>query len=199
MTRLEGISTTGNIQITIQVNDVLASPIPGAVVSLYDSGNTSLVTTATANGSGLATIALAAIGTYSARVTAGGYSFTSPETVVVAADNDSFTIAALDTVLTPAPDAEYCAMQTTAPLRDAAGNVLANYTLKFIASIPGTAQSSQLHNRIVEVTTDVNGDFSVDLLRGASVYVVAPAIGYMDCGTARVVPDAASQDFATWS
>ena len=189
---------SGAVGITVQVNDSGASPIPNAKVYVYDSTNTSFVTVATANGTGLATIALETADTYALRVVAAGFGFTVPESIVVAADGDSFTVTGTTATLSDAADPQYCKIQTTAPLCDASGEVLNNYLIVFSARTPQTAQSSVLHEREVEVYTDSSGHFEVDLLRGAEVFTGALEAGH-DGRFARTVPDAASQDFATWS
>lgn len=194
---LNSVGVSGAVQVTAQINDG-SGGVPYADVYVYDASNTSFVSVATADANGLATIALGATGTYKLRIVASGRGFTTPETMTVAADGDSFTFTGTGATLADATDPQYCKIQTTQPLMDISGEVLKDYTLTFIAHVPQVAQSGVLHKREVEVITDATGNFDVDLLRGAKVYVAAPEAGY-DGRFSLTVPDAASQDFATWS
>lgn len=199
----------GALQLVVHLRDALSAAIPAGKIAVYDSANAVLITEATADNDGNATIALTTTGTYKLRCARAGYGFTSPETVVFASDGQVATITGASLVLTPASDAQYCRVQTTAALRDASGAVLAGYVVRFIAQVPQVAQGGVVHSRTVEATTNASGHLTsiaqdgttivtgIDLLRASEVATLAREAGYPGT-TYRTVPDAPTQDFATW-
>lgn len=108
----------------------------------------------------------------------------------------SATLSVL-TDLEEATDPTLCKVQSRGPLRDASGAPLVGYEVRFIATVPQTVAGSVMHLRTVVATTDDDGRFSVDLVRGATVATMARDLGF-DGRTTRVVPAQSAQDFAEW-
>lgn len=193
--QLDAAAPTGQYQVTLHVRDALLAPVQGVRVSVFDATNTAFLSEATTNVNGDVVLALDAA-SYNARLSKAGYSATVPQAFVVTADqttNLAVTVIGLD----PSADPDYCRVQTVQPLRDAAGTVLANYSFNITAVVPAVVQGAQTLARPVVVQTDATGHFTVDLLRNGKVELWAPLAGLKN--VERVVPNSASQDFATWA
>jgi len=78
------LSPSGAYQTTIRVVDTGLSPIVGATVAVFDASNTSMLAKGVTDSGGEVTVALDAA-TYNIRLACVGFTFTVPETLVVAA------------------------------------------------------------------------------------------------------------------
>lgn len=87
---VSALSGTNGHTVTVQTGG--AAAIPGVRVEIYDSGNTTFVTSGVTNGSGQVALANMTAGTYKARCSLNGYSFTIPTTVTITADGETTTI-----------------------------------------------------------------------------------------------------------
>ena len=185
------VPASGSNTVTITVQDGSAVPVPGVSVSIYDATNTAFQLTATTDPSGQVVCALDDA-TYKVRLVKAGYTFTTPETMVV-----SGTTAKTITATAWAPSApsavDLCVVYGT--LVDAGGNPLVGAIIEARTAIPDVQGGYRLVNPKVTATTDSDGYFELELVRLASVNVICTPAGIRETLT---VPDAASVDFSTW-
>jgi hypothetical protein len=179
-------------QITVSVVDGAAAPVPDATVAIYDSSNTTLITRGTTGAGGTLVVALDD-GTYKVRLLKAGYSFTTPQTLVVSADA-SVQYTATQWVPSPASSPDLCMVYGT--VVDAAGDPVPNAEVRAEAVVPATSSANQLGRKRVTTTANASGYFELELVRGASVLLSIPEAGI---ASTKTVPNLASQNLATWS
>ena len=177
---------------TLEVVDGNADPIADVKFSLYAGG--ALYTTGAIGPSGARVIGLQAA-TYSIRLARAGVDFGAPTTFTVAADGETKTFTGTLVTLPVSDDPDYCRISGT--LRDAGGNILADQVIRFRVVVPGAVGAATGVSVWVEVTSDDDGVFSVDLVRGTVVQVDCQPAGYNL--TEKMVPDAAGRDFQAWT
>lgn len=184
---------SGLRQITIDVDVVtVGTPIAGAIVDVFDATNTGFLFRTYTDALGLVTVGLDD-GTYKLRLYAQGYTFTTPETLVVTADATA-VIEGTGVAISPPSAPDRCVIYGT--LRDASGRVHSGVCVDVYAVTPQTVSGVQKTKRIVSTRTNSEGYFEVELQRDAEVWI--------ECEEAaidmkRTVPDAASQDITTWT
>jgi hypothetical protein len=179
-------------QITISVVDGVAAPVADVNVAIYDSGNTAMVTRGDTDAGGQLVVNLDDA-TYKVRLMKGGYTFTTPQTLVVSADA-SAEYTATEYTPTPASSPDLCMVFGT--LLDAGGNALEGATVRVRTDAPDAVSGNQLTTGTVEATTDATGYFELELVRNAEVVVSIQAAKYE---ASKTVPNLASQNLATWS
>jgi hypothetical protein len=185
---------TGSNVVTVTVQTAAPLPISGVQVDVYDATNTVFISRQTTDVSGQVTFALD-VGTYRVRLFKSGYSFTVPETLVVATDPDSDTYEGTNLITVSAPSApNLCVVYGV--LRDVGGNVHAGSCVEFTSVTPQVVSGAQHSNRLQSVVTDAAGYFEIELERTSVVHVVSEDA---DIDTELTVPDAASQDFTAWT
>lgn len=182
---------TGAYQIALTIEDISTSdPIPGAQIDVLRSDDTFL-TRVYSDINGEKTIALDA-GSYKLVVQANGYTFTVPEILVVTG-NAPFTVQGTSVVPPPAgPD--YCVIFGT--VRNAAGDPIVNACVEAYSIVPQVVGGVQHSEKVASENTDVNGQFTMPLLRNTVVRFIIESTGVDEI---RTVPDAATQDIATWT
>ena len=191
-------SFVGARQIDMQVEDTGSIVIQGAQVDLYDQANTTyLGVRKYSDINGKLSIALDD-GNFNLRVFASGYSFTTPIPLTVTADvlePNPFVIQGTPGFsITPPSAPDLCVIYGT--LRNAAGVAIAGACVQVYAITPQVVSGVQKGTSIAKTTTNVNGYFEIELVRTAEVNV---EIVDADIDVERTVPDAASQDFTTWT
>lgn len=92
------------------------------------------------------------------------------------------------------PSASLCMIYGT--LLDVAGDPLIGTEVDAYATTPQVVGGAQMGSRIAAATTDALGYFELELERGAEVRFSIEDAGLDET---RTVPDAASQDLATWT
>lgn len=193
--------SSGARTVTVTVNDAAAQPVSSVVVDVYDETDKNRLWRAETNGSGVAQFN-APDGTYSIRLLKDLF---TPDNVVetLVVDEDE-AVTYTGTVWTAPLAADPSKCRVSGFLRDASGALLEGKTIRIWAAAPTAVPNNQLGISPVEITTDDAagstwgngpGYFEVDLVRDASVRVQSRDAGVDDV---RTVPDAASQDFATW-
>jgi hypothetical protein len=180
-------------QIDITVEDTGPAPIQGAQVDVYDATNTNLLFRVWTDVNGDVSVALDD-GDYNIRLFASGYSFTVPETLTVSADAGvTFVGTPLTSLITPsAPD--LCVIFGT--IRDALGQPISGACVEAYAITPQTVSGVQKGDRVGTTVTDVNGWFTIELVRTSTVQFTIEGTAF---DFERVVPDQPSQDVTTWT
>lgn len=182
----------GARQITIHVEDELAASIPGAQVSIYDSLNTTFITRSTTDPDGDYVVALDDA-TYQLRIIKDLFGFTTPEPIVVTADAVKTIIGTAFTAPTPS-SADLCVIYGT--LRDTAGVVQAGACVEAYAVVPQVNGAIQASDRIAHTATNASGYFELELTIDMEIWLKAESTGIDE---SRTVPDAPSQNIATWT
>lgn len=182
----------GAYSTTLRVVDGDGDPIADVKFSLYAAG--ALYTTGAIGPTGVRVIGLQAA-TYSIRLARAGVDFGAPTTFTVAADGETKTFTGTLVTLPVSDDPDYCRISGT--LRDAGGNILADQVIRFRVVVPGAVGAATGVSVWVEVTSDDDGVFSVDMVRGTVVQVDCQPAGY--ALTEKTVPDAAGQNFQDWA
>lgn len=182
----------GAYSTTLQVVDGDGDPIADVKFSLYAGG--ALYTTGSIGPTGVRVIGLQAA-TYSIRLARAGVDFGAPTTFTVAADGETKTFTGTLVTLPVSDDPDYCRISGT--LRDAGGNILTDQVIRFRVVVPGAVGAATGVSVWVEVMSDDDGVFSVDMVRGTVVQVDCQPAGYNL--TEKTVPDAAGQDFQDWA
>lgn len=184
---------TGARQIDITVEDQLAAPIQGVQIDIYDAANTVFLARYHTDINGEVSLALDD-GTYYLRFWRSGYSFTTPQALVVTADaTPTYQGTSLITVTTPsAPN--LCVV--FGYVYDAAGVPVAGSCVSATAIVPQAVGGAQSGERVVHTATDTLGYFEIELVRTSQVRF---KIEGTDVDSTKTVPDAASQDFTTWT
>jgi len=180
---------TGANTVTLQARTAGSLAIPGAVLSVYNSTNTVLITRVTCDASGNATLAQDD-GTLKVRALLAGYSFATPQTVTVS--GDTTTTITGTAVGGTADSPSNCLVYGT--LSNGAAD--ASKTVTFTLSTPAVVDGNQLTRTPITATTDASGYFSFNAPRTATGVLKSPDASLNDTYT---VPDAASQDVATWT
>jgi len=191
-------SFVGARQIDMLVEDTGSIVIQGAQVDLYDQANTTyLGLRKYSDINGKLSIALDD-GNFNLRVFASGYSFTTPIPLAVTADvlePNPFVIQGTPGFsITPPSAPDLCVIYGT--LRNAGGVAIAGACIQVYAVTPQVVSGVQKGSKIARTTTNVNGYFEIELVRTAEVNI---EIEDADIDVERTVPDAASQDFTTWT
>jgi hypothetical protein len=182
---------TGSEMVTLTVQTSGLVAVPDVSVGIYDSANTALISLHTTDSNGQVVTALND-GTYKVRLRKAGYTFTVPETLTVSGTtSDSFTATAW---APSAPSAvDLCVVFGT--LVDAGGDPLTGAVIEARVAVPDAVGGYRLVNPKETATTDADGYFELELVRGAHVNLICTPAGIR--GT-FLVPASASQDFATW-
>lgn len=181
----------GAYQIDLSVVDIATSdPLPGAQIDIYRSDDSFLARVWT-DINGERSVGLD-LGAYKLIVFASGYNFTVPIALAVTG-NAPFEIQGTSVVPPPAgPD--YCVIYGT--VRNAAGDPIVNACVEAYSIVPQVVDGVQHSEQIASVNTDVNGQFTMPLLRNAVVRFIIESTGVDEI---RTVPDADTQDIATWT
>ena len=177
--------------VTIHSQTSGAVTIPFAKFSIYDAANTTFITSCDTDSGGDCDISIDD-GTYQVRPWKQGYSFTTPQEIVVTADA-THNITGVAQTVTPPGDPNMCRIH--AAIADA-GNGAQGSAFAAYYVVPGSVQGVVGHNAEVLGTID-DGDMVLDLLKGAIVEITAPGMGYTR--TQFTVPETATQDLATWT
>jgi len=183
----------GAYQIEVNVQDQALDPIHGVQVDIYDAGNSAFLTRLWTNVDGKANVALDA-GNYNVRLFASGYSFTVPEPLLVTADGSVTFQGTSLIIITPPSSPDLCVIFGT--IRNAAGTPIAGACVKAYAETPQVVGGTQGSEVVAQTSTDANGYFEIELMRGA---VVNFTIEGTDVDVTKTVPDQASQDITTWT
>jgi hypothetical protein len=178
--------------ITIHVHDGAGVSVSACLVSIFDSADTAHLGTVLTNASGNVIVNLAD-GTYKLRPLKSGYTFTTPQTLVVTADATAIIVA---TAWAPSAPSEPGVCVVYGYARSAAGEVLVGAEVKAFARTPITAGGYQLSNVIGRTTTNALGYFEIELIQGSAVTL---GIASADLLIDRIVPSLASQDVTTWA
>lgn len=185
---------TGARTITFTVQDDDTNPVANVSLSIFDSGNTIFLGRVVTNGSGIATANLDDA-TYSIRQERSLYTpDNAVESLIVTA---SASVTYDGTIYTAADATLVTQCRISGYLRNAGGAVGANERVFFRATVPQNDAATIVYaNEQVTALTDSLGFFQADLDRGITVIVSSTFIGFTE--TAKTVPSAASQEFATW-
>lgn len=182
---------TGSEMVTLTAQTSGLVAVPDVSVGIYDSANTALISTHVTDSNGQVVTALND-GTYKVRLRKAGYTFTVPETLTVSgATSDSFTATAWAPSVPSAVD--LCVVFGT--LVDAGGDPLTGAIIEARVAVPDAVGGYRLANPKETATTDGDGYFELELVRGAHISLICTPAGIR--GT-FLVPASASQDFATW-
>ena len=106
------------------------------------------------------------------------------------------TFEGTDLVAIPPPSAPDLCVIFGTNLTDAGGNDLVGACVQAFAQTPQVVSGRQLGDPIATTTTDQTGSFTLELIRGSEVRFTVEEAGIDSILT---VPDAASQDVATWT
>jgi len=179
-------------QVTISVVDGVDAPVPSVTVAVYDATNTTLISRGTTGPSGEVDFALDDA-TYSVRLARVGYTFSTPQVLIVS-DDARTEYEGSAWVPTAPSELDKCMLYDW--VVDAAGQPVSGATIDVYAAVPGSAGDHQLANPIVTHTTASDGYVEFELLRNARVKIMAPALGFED--TKKTVPDAVNKRLSTW-
>lgn len=182
----------GARQVTIHVNDQASADLPGVEASVFNDTNTVFLTRGITDSNGDLVVALDD-NSYNVRLTKAGFGFTVPEPFTVTMDE---TFIFSGTAFVPTPPSAPNLNTIFGTLRDAMGKPHAGVCVVIKSVVDQVVSGVQETEREVTVVTDVNGFFEIELERNALVSVVVEEAGI---DVERTVPDAASQDFATWT
>lgn len=191
LSRLVGL-LHGAYQITIHVEDDSPAPIQGAQIDVFDHTNSHFLGRVYSDVNGDVAVALDT-GVYAVRIFRSGYAFTVPEVLTVTADGAVTYSGTSLVIIIPPSDPNLCAIYGI--VRDASGSPVPNARVTAYAVTPQVAQGTQQSSQVSCTVTDGNGFFRLELERGATVNWAIEATGL---DVTRVVPDAPSQDVATW-
>jgi hypothetical protein len=183
----------GAWQIEINVQDTTPAPIQGVRIDIFDNTNTNFLGRVYTDLNGKVNVALDT-GAYALRMFKSGYSFTVPEVLTVTADGSVTYTGTSLIIIVPPSDPNLCAIYGT--VRNAAGKPVPNARVTVYASTPQIVQGTQQHIEIACTLTDGNGFFRVELERLAKVNFAIEDTGL---DVERTVPDAPTQDLATWT
>lgn len=163
-----GVATGAQI-VVITVNDTLGFPVPSASVVVRNNADNATLGFYVTNNNGQITANLdnsPAGQPYKVRLGKVGYMFTIPENLTVLGDtNQTYTGAFVD------PGVPVAGLQTlSGNIKLLTGEAEPNATVRaVIASMPQHVDVSVLSNVVSEAETDSNGNFSLYLIKGASV------------------------------
>jgi len=183
----------GAYQITLAVVDTLAVALQGVRIDIFDALGTGFLGRVWTAIGGAVNVALDA-GTYQLRLFKSGYSFTVPELLTVSADATATFIGTNLMVIVPPSDPNLCAIYGV--VRNIAGQPVPNARVTAYATTPQIIQGTQQHSEIACTLTDGTGFFRMELERLALVNF---AIEDTNLDVERTVPDAPTQDLATWT
>jgi hypothetical protein len=185
------VEPDGSRAITVHTQEADTTTIPQATVSLWaDASHTILVTRVTTDVSGDAALALDD-GTYYHTTVKSGYTFAAGSFVVSADATHNVTGVDVAPASPSAPD--LCVVFGT--ILDASGDPVVGETITANILTPATSDSNRLSNNQVSADTDANGFVELELIRESQVTFSTESL---DMRGRYTVPDAASQDLATW-
>lgn len=188
------IPLVGSKMVTLRVLVTPSSaPIQGAQVDLYDPTNTFFISRLYTDVVGEVRLAINP-GTYAVRLFASGYAFTTPETLVVVNDATITYLGTSLTIIVPPSSPNLCAIYGT--VRDAGGFAVSNARVQAYAITPQIVNATQEGSAVACTVTDANGYFRLELERKALVSFVIAEAGL---DVERTVPDAPTQNLATWT
>lgn len=190
---LETVSAAvGAREVTLSLEDQDTDPVPFGVFDVFDASNTTfLVRVRDEDGDGDAVVYLND-GTYAIRATAPRFTQNTPPAALVVNGVEALTVSGVVTPAASSGDPALCTVSGTA--RSADGEPIEGLVVGFYADGPQGLGDDVLTQHRVEVTTDADGYFEVDLVREARVRVRC-ALGKLD-GLVIVVPDAGSASLA---
>lgn len=192
LSKLAG-TLTGLNQVEILVKDTSAVPLQGVRIDIFDSTGTAFLGRVYTDANGRAVVALDP-GVYLLRMFKSGYSFTVPETLTVSGPTTQTYIGTTVIIIVPPSDPDFCAIYGT--VRNAAGKPIPNARVTAYAATPQVIQGTQQHTELACTLTDGDGFFRMELER---LVVVNFAIEDTGLDVERTVPDAPTQDLATWT
>jgi hypothetical protein len=180
--------------ITLQIIDQDTNAVAGATVDVYNSSGRYLRRLQDPDLDGNV-IAYLDDGTYTIRVVAPYWEQTTkPQTVVATADEAVNVAGTLWSA--PAPSsADLCVIY--GDLKTIIGGAGADLVLSLEPDYRTTAQGNIMVGPKKTATSDANGYVSIEAVRGSKVIVWLQEARWS--GIALTVPDAASQDLATWT
>lgn len=182
---------TGANIVTVTIEDDVGDLIQGVQLDLYRSGN--FLLRAFTDAVGRVVLALDD-STYEVRLFANGYAFTVPEILVVSGTTAETYQGTGQITITPPSAPNLCVIYGT--LRDAAGNPHDGICIEVYGVTPQVVSGVQLTERIASIWTDAHGYFELELEREARVQITAIEAAI---SAIKDVPDAESQDLATWA
>jgi hypothetical protein len=186
-------ATSGSKQIAVTVLDGGAAPIQGCQIDVYGPTNVNFISRMWTDVNGHVALAIDP-GTYALRLFASGYAFTVPEMLVVTVDAAVTYVGSNIVVITPPASPNLCAIYGT--IRDAGGTPISNAKVQAYAVTPQTVGTTVEAEAVACTVTDANGFFQLNLERKAEVSFAIEDAGI---DLVKTVPDAASQNFATWA
>ena len=190
-----GMTGTGIRTVTLHCQTSGAVAIGTVSIAVYDSNNTQLICTGTADANGDLVVSLDD-GAYKVRATKAGYTFALASITVTANATINITGSAVTISAPSAPG--LCVVYGYA--RDAAGVVHGNATVTAYVLTRATGRFAGgyfLTDRKKTATTDATtGKFELELQQGAVVNLECKPAGI--ALTEKTVPAASSQDITTW-
>ncbi len=187
------VPAAGSRAIVLHTQTVAPVVIPQVAVSLWaDALHTILVAQVDTDIAGDASLALND-GTYYWTAVRSGSTFV-PDSFVVSADATHNLIGT--NFVPPAPSAPNLCVVFGTNMTDAGGNDLVGSCVEAFASTPQVVSARQLGEPIVTAVTDQDGNFTIELIRGAEVRFTLEDAGL---DFIKTVPDEASQDVTTWT
>lgn len=181
ITGIEGVNT---VTITIEIVDT-ATPIEGVLVAVYNSGETLLLTSKRTDALGKAVFGLDD-GTYKVRLKKSGYSFDTPETLVVSGDTaDTFDGTLID--IGEPSVAGVCRVYDYAFKPDDSDPLATCSGTATIVKLPYDYSDKLYAGSTVDGTYDEEtGLIYWDLVWGARVNFIIPALGV---DVERIIPE----------
>ena len=184
----------GSEQVNFTVEDTGAAPLQGAQLDIFDITNTFFITRVWTDVLGQAQIGLD-IASYAVRILKNGYSFTTPQTLVVAGSPTDVTyVGTLFGIIVPPTDPTHC--KIFGYIRDVLGNPIAGACVQAFSVTPQVVGGFQHADEVAAVYTNSDGYFEVELVRLTTVRI---SVDGTDVDYERVVPDAPVQDLTTWT
>lgn len=167
-----------SVDIVVVDDQIVPAAVSGVVVGVYNSAGTTLVTTGTTNGSGIASFLLPG-DTYEARFYKSGYKFSNAarfevlEPLPDGSTNVFEHIAERVDFDTPSdPFVCRCTGKFVGLNNQPLSNVVLRVMAKIEAQTPKIVDGSSLVSApVIEAHTDSDGYVSIDLLRGGEFYV----------------------------
>ena len=188
--------TSGSVAITVTVKDQDSNPVVGVALDVFDAGGTVFQGRETTNAAGQAVLNMNP-GSWGVRQTA--YLYTADnvlEALTVVAATPAAVIYT-GTRWTPAAAVNPLQCKIEGYLRDGNGALGAGEQIFFRTVVPQSDGGAiQYAGALVAITTDADGFFSIDWDRNIQVEVSSTLIGFNR--TVKTVPNAGSQNFATW-
>lgn len=189
-------ASSGARLVTLHTQTAGAVTIPGASITIRDAADTTTLAVVQTDVSGNAVVSLDD-GSYKLRVVRSGYTFSSPVSLTVSAD-DTVNVEGTAVNVTPPSAPDKCVI--TGDLYDSSGEPLVgvSVTSVVVTSADGQFVSGKTMGNPtdpVTETTDENGHFEMEQTIGASVRFRAMAAGI---DFTKTVPNAGSVNIADW-